>query len=578
MAKKDIAGILQERGLLSAEQVSELRIEGINLGRSIEEIIEERKLVGPRALVEAKAESLGVRFVDLSELDVPADVLKLVPRAIASRHLLIPFEKTVASLSVAMADPLDLQAIEFLEKRTGLKIKTFIAEKLEIRGAIERQYQKTLGEEVVTEALEEVRAGAPLKVEEARELEKEPEMLRKFPVGEVVSSLLKYAARLRASDIHLEPTEEKLRVRYRIDGVLQERLPIPRELHASIVARIKILSDLKIDETRIPQSGRFKIEYGGREIDLRISTMPTALGEKVAIRLLEETEKIPAFSELGLRGTALKRMEEALRHPNGIVYVTGPTGCGKTLTLASALSKLNSPKVNIITIEDPVEIRIPGVNQTQINPAAGLTFANALRSMVRTDPDIIMVGETRDNETAALSIHAALTGHLVFTTLHTGSAAGALPRLIDMQVEPFLLTSTVIAVEAQRLIRKICIKCKEEYKALEEEEERIKKVLGPLYEKAPKTLKKGKLILFRGGTRGKKCEKCGGSGYAGRTGIFEVLKMSDTIARLVSERQPTGAIERQAVREGMTTLTQDGFMKVLEGITTLEEILRVAEE
>ena len=575
VVKKGIEDILQERGLLSAGQVSDLRVEQINFGRPIEEIIEERKLVEPEALTRAKAEFLGVPYADLSEMDVPADVLELIPQAVASRNTLIPFEVKGDIISVAMADPLDLQVIEFIERSTRMKVKPLLAEREAIGKAVEYQYQKTLGEEV-TEALEEV--GAPLKLEEAKDIEREPEVIRKSPVADIVLAILRYAARSKASDVHIEPTEEKIRVRYRIDGVLQERLVLPMELHSSVVSRVKILADLKIDEKRIPQDGRFKIEYERREIDLRVSTMPTSLGEKVAIRLLEETEKIPTFAELGIRGVALRRMEEVLQRPNGIIYITGPTGSGKTLTLASALSKINIPKVNIITLEDPVEVRIPGVNQTQINSAAGLTFATGLRSMLRQDPDIVMVGETRDNETAELSVHAALTGHLVFSTLHTNSAAGALPRLIDMKVEPFLLTSTVIAIEAQRLVRKICPECKKEYEASREEEQQIKEVLGSFLEKAPKTLKKAKLMLFKGGSKGKKCEKCGGSGYSGRTGIFEVLMMSGTIARLVLEHRPSQEIEQQAIQEGMLTLAQDGFMKVLEGITTIEEVLRVAEE
>ena len=573
--KKGIEDILQERGLLTAEQVSDLKIEQINFGQPIEEIIEERKLVEPEALAQAKAEFWGIPYVDLLEVTIPVDVLKLVPQAVASRNTLIPFGEKGGVLSVAMVDPLDLQVIEFIERLTRLKVKPFHAEKSAIEKVISRQYQKALGEEV-TEALEEVKA--PLKLEEAKDIEKEPEVIRRSPVADIVSSILYYAARAKASDVHIEPLEGRTRVRYRVDGVLQERLPLPPELHAPVVSRVKILSDLKIDETRIPQDGRFKIEYEGREIDLRVSTMPTSLGEKVAIRLLEETEKIPTFSELGMREVALRRMEEALQRPTGIIYLTGPTGCGKTLTLASALSKLNTPKVNIITLEDPVEVRIPGVNQTQINLAAGLTFASGLRSMLRQNPDIIMVGETRDNETAALSVHAALTGHLVFSTLHTNSAAGALPRLIDMKVEPFLLTSTVVAVEAQRLVRKICLECKSEYEASADEEEKLKEILGSLYETAPKTLKNGKLMLFKGGSKGKKCEKCGGSGYSGRTGIFEVLMMSDTIARLVLGYRPTQEIEQQAIKEGMISLVQDGFMKVLGGLTTIEEVLGVAEE
>ncbi len=576
--KEGIADILHERGLLTAEQVADLKLEQVSSGRPIEEIIAERELVNSEALAEAKALFLDIPYIDPSTLNIPEEVLNLIPKATASRHILLPFNKEGGYLSVAMCDPLDLQVIEFLERQTRLRIKPFLAEEELLAKTIEAQYQKTLGEEV-TKALEE--AGAtPLKLEEAKDIEREPEVISKSPVADIVSSILRYAAQNKASDVHIEPVEGKTRVRYRIDGVLHERLSLPLELHPSIISRVKILSDLKIDEKRIPQDGRFKIEFRGMEIDLRVSTMPTSLGEKVAIRLLEETERIPDFAALGMRGTALRRMEEVLRRPNGIIYITGPTGSGKTLTLASALSRIGSPRVNVITLEDPVEVRIPGVNQTQINPAAGLTFATGLRSILRQDPDIIMVGETRDNETANLSIHAALTGHLVFSTLHTNSAAGALPRLMDMEVEPFLLTSTVVAVEAQRLVRKVCPDCKEEYEALPEVEKKIKGVLGPLFVSSAKASmgKGGKIRLMRGGSKGERCERCGGSGYSGRVGIFEVLLMSDSITHLVLERRPAQEIEAQAVKEGMITLVQDGFMKTLEGVTTMEEVLRVAEE
>jgi type IV pilus assembly protein PilB len=575
-SKKGIADILRERSLLTAEQVADLKTEQITAARPIEEIIAERKLVDPRALAEAKAQFLNVSYFDVSDVDVPPEILNLVPQTIAARHALLPVKKDGESLVVVMADPLDLQVIEFLERKTGLKVAPYLAETEAIKKAVDAQYQKTLGEEV-SEALEEVGVKA-LKLGEAKDIEREPEVISKSHVADIVESVLQYAARSKASDVHIEPIEGKTRVRYRIDGVLHERLTLPLELQPSIVSRIKVLSNLRIEEKRVPQDGRFKIEFGGREIDLRVSTMPTSLGEKVAIRLLEETEQIPPFSDLGMRGVALKRMEESLRRPNGIIYITGPTGSGKTLTLASSLSKINTPKINIITLEDPVEVEIPGVNQTQINPAAGLTFATGLRSILRQDPDVIMVGETRDNETAELSIHAALTGHLVFSTLHTNSAAGALPRLIDMKTEPFLLTSTVIAVEAQRLVRKVCSECKKEYPASTEEQKQIKELLGSFYDQAPKKVKKGKLMLTKGGAKGKKCEKCGGSGYSGRTGIFEVLMMSDTISRLVLEQRPTNEIQDQAVKEGMITLVQDGLAKVLEGVTTTEEVLRVAEE
>lgn len=575
-SSRRVEDILVEQNLISQDKVKGLKIEAVKLGRPVEDLIAERKLVEVEDLAKAKAQVLGISYIDLADMEIPAEVLNLIPQNTASRYILIPFEKTDSALRVAMYDPLDLQIIGFLERRVGAKIEPHLATAEAIQGRIETQYRKTLGEEV-TAALEEV-GGEALKIEEAKDIEREPGTIRKSPVAEIVSSIFAYAARNRASDIHIEPIEDKTRVRFRIDGVLQERLTLPLEIHSSVISRIKVLSNLKIDEKRIPQDGRMKIEVGGREIDLRIATMPTAIGEKVAIRLLEETATIPTLAELGVRGVSLKRVENAMRRPNGIVLVTGPTGSGKTLTLASILSKINSPRVNIVTIEDPVEVQIPGVNQTQINPAAGLTFVNGLRSFLRQDPNIIMVGEVRDNETAELAVHAALTGHLVFSTLHTNSSAGALPRLIDMQIEPFLLTSTVAAVVAQRLVRKVCPDCKAEYEAPPKIAQQIEDTLGSIFGQAPKTEKKGKLMLFKSGSKDAKCKTCGGSGYSGRTGIFEVLVMSDVIGRLVLERRPTGEIEKQAIKEGMITLVQDGFIKVLEGVTTVEEVLRVAEE
>ncbi len=577
LARKGIAEILVERNLVPAEKIQELQLEAAKVGRPVEDLIAERNLVPPDVLAQARGEVLGIPFVKLPGMDIPAETLNLIPQTTATRYVLIPFEKSDSVLKVAMNDPLDLQVIGFLERRTGLKIQPHVAPGSIILETIESQYRKTLGEEV-TAALEEAGVGKPLKIEETKDIEREQETIRKSPVAEIVSSMISYAARNRASDIHIEPVEGKTRVRFRIDGVLQERLTLPSEIHSSIVSRIKILSDMKIDEKRVPQDGRIKVEVGGREIDLRVATMPTSLGEKVAIRLLEETATIPTLDQLGMRGISLKRMEDSLRRPNGIILVTGPTGSGKTLTLAAVLSKVNVPRVNIVTIEDPVEVRIPGVNQTQINPMAGLTFATGLRSFLRQDPNIIMVGEVRDNETAELAVHAALTGHLVFSTLHTNSSSGALPRLIDMKIEPFLLTSTIVAIEAQRLVRKICPECKTEYEAPPEVTKQIRDTLGTLYEKSAKTEKKNKLMLFKGGSKGVECKTCAGSGYSGRTGIFEALLMSDTIARLILERRPTPEIETQAVKEGMITLVQDGFMKVLEGGTSMEEVLRVAKE
>lgn len=567
-AQKGVEDVLYERGKLSADQLSAVKFEHINTGKVPEDIIRDREFVSPQDFVQARGELLKIPFVKLEGRSVKSEVLDLIPEKVARKHILIPFEADAGELSVAMADPLDLQIIEFIEKRSKLKVKPFIAEDADIITTINEEYRKALGPEV-TAALEEV-GGVATKIEESiKDIEKAADVLRDAPVARIVNTILEYAFKARASDVHLEPGKDRTRVRYRIDGVLQERLILPPKVHDSVVARIKILANLKIDERRLPQDGRFRIQVGKNEIDLRVSTLPTMFGEKVAIRLLQEEGRMMRPADLGLRGTALKIFEESLLQTHGIILVTGPTGSGKTVTLASALSKLNSVRVNIVSLEDPVEIRIAGVNQVQINPSAGLTFASGLRSIVRQDPDVIMVGEIRDTETAELAIHAALTGHLVLSTLHTNSAAGALPRMIDMGVETFLLASTVAAVEAQRLCRRICPLCQEEYTAPEAAVEDIKKVLGSLF-----TFQEGKVTL----RRGKGCRECGNTGFSGRLGIFEVFKMTPRLANLVLEHRPTSEIQKGAIEEGMVTLKQDGYLKAVEGITTIEEVLRVARE
>lgn len=571
-ARKGLEDILFERGRLTPDQLSAVKFEHLNTGKSTDSILLERNYVAAQELTKARSELIGVPFVELAERYIPNQILDLVPEPVARKYNLIPFHQDKGVLHVAMVDPLDLQVIEFLEKRAGLKVLPFLAEAADVETAIGEQYGKSLGTEV-SAALKEAGAATTKIEERIKDMEKAEETIRDAPVARIVSTLLEYAVKARASDVHIEPLEDKTRVRYRIDGVLQERLTLPKKVHASVVSRIKILSDLKIDERRLPQDGRFKVAVGSAEVDLRVSTMPTVFGEKVVIRLLKEESKIFTLAELGLRGTALKRMEEALLRPNGIIFVTGPTGSGKTVTLASALSKVSSVRVNIITLEDPVEIRIAGANQVQINPQAGLTFASGLRSILRQDPDIIMIGEVRDTETAELAIHAALTGHLVFSTLHTNSAAGALPRLLDMGVEAYLLISTVNAVLAQRLVRKVCPRCLEQYEAPEELVTDMKKVLGPLFDQKMKALKRDKVILVRG--RG--CNECDRLGYIGRTGIFEVLNMSERIARLILEHSSEAEIERVAVEEGMVNLMQDGYLKVMEWQTTVEDVLRVAK-
>lgn len=560
--------VLKRRNLLTDEQVSSVKLEHINTGRPVEEIILSQNLVSEEELVQARAEIIGVPFIDLSGVGVSPEVLNYIPEAVAKRYNLLPFDfdKAGRLLSVAMEDPLDIQIISFIEKKAGTKIKPFLALAGQIKQQVQDQYAQTLSTEV-TQALEEIK---PYNKEELTE-KKIEEIARAAPVTEIVKALLEFAIKARASDIHLEPQEDKTRVRYRIDGILNEKLALPKAVHNSVVSRIKILSDLKIDERRIPQDGRFSFKSQDQEVDIRVSTLPTSQGEKAVLRLLRKSGGMQSLPELGLRGKALKNLEMEMLKPHGIIIVCGPTGSGKTTTLYSVLSRLNSVKVNIVTLEDPVEYQLPGVNQVQVNPAAGLTFASGLRSFLRQDPNIILVGEIRDSETAELAIQASLTGHLVFSTLHTNSAAGSLPRLLDMGAEPFLLASSMNTALGQRIVRKICPDCKKEIEVPQEVIQDIRNVLGQLL---PSDYQSKIFKLFKG----EGCERCGNTGYFGRMGIFEVLPISDPIAALILKRASAGEVEKKAVEEGMITMKQDGYLKVLEGITTIEEVIRVAQD
>jgi type IV pilus assembly protein PilB len=428
---------------------------------------------------------------------------------------------------------------------------------------VQTSYSTSLAKEV-TEALREVNYGDRIKTLEAPKTG----IIREEKVAEIVSHILSFAMKARASDVHIEPQEKSTRVRYRIDGILQEKLTVPRSLNEALVSRIKILSGMKIDERRVPQDGRFNFRSDQEEVDLRVSTLPTSAGEKVVMRLLKKTGGIPELPELGLRGRALKNLQEGILRPHGIIIICGPTGSGKTTTLYSIIQKINTPKVNIITLEDPVEYKIPGVNQVQVNTGAGLTFAAGLRAFLRQDPNIILVGEIRDQETADLAIQAALTGHLVFATLHTNDASGALPRLLDMGAEPFLLASSMTLILAQRVVRKIHDGCKAPNDVDPKVIKDVKAVLGNL-------LPEGKEIKLAKGTGD---PDCGNSGYYGRVGIFEVLPVTEKISRLILEHTSAFDIQKAATEEGMITMKQDGYLKAVEGVTTIEEVLRVAQE
>src|SRR3989344_2069093 len=529
--KKTIASledILASSGAITQEQLQFVKDEVKRRQEDSEKIIASMNWVTDEQMSQAKSKVMGVPYSDPAEQPISPEILGYIPEEVAKRFQVIPINKNNEVLSVAMVDPLDLQVFEFIEKKSGLTVKPYLATAASISKAIAEQYTRGLSSEV-TEALKEVAPGmGNTNIQSAMT----GSVLGEATVARIVSTLLEYGIRVRASDIHIEPLENETRVRYRIDGILHEKLILPKKIHDSIISRIKILGNMKIDEKRVPQDARFNFKLGKEELDLRLSTLPTAFGEKFVMRLLKKTGAVPTLPELGLRAKALKNLEENIARPHGIILVTGPTGSGKTTTLYSVLSKLNSTKVNIVTLEDPIEYQMAGINQVQINPQAGLTFASGLRSFLRQDPNIIMVGEVRDSETTELAVQASLTGHLVFSTLHTNDASGALPRLLDMHAEPYLIASTVNCVVGQRVIRKICPTCKEAREPKVEIVEELKKILGNLYDF---NTKKFKVYV------GKGCSECNNTGYLGRIGIFEVLV-------------------------------------VIEGISTVEEVLRVAEE
>lgn len=571
--------ILIDQGKLSSVQADDLSLEQVRTGRDPDSIIEEKHLVNEQDLARAKSLLFDIPYVDLSTVGVSPEALSQLPDSIAKQYAVLPFafDRSSSELSVVMSNPLDLSAVEFLERKTGLRMKVHIAPPGDIQRAIAERYAQSLSNEV-SQALRESAVVNRTKVLVAGEAEKSldaNEVVREAPIARIVETVLSFALKARASDVHFEPMEERTRVRYRIDGILQEKLVLPRTVHDAVVSRIKILSDLKIDEKRIPQDGRFTFRMAEQEVDLRVSTLPTVHGEKVVMRLLQKSDKVPTVSELGMRGDALSHVEEAIKIPHGIVLVTGPTGSGKTTTLYSLLNQINTPSVNIVTLEDPVEYQMDGVNQVQINPQAGLTFASGLRSFLRQDPNIIMVGEIRDQETAELAVQASLTGHLVFSTIHTNSAAGALPRLLDMKAEPFLLASSMTLVMAQRVLRRLNSEYTEEYTPPEEVLKDIETTLGTHFEAflKSKNITREQVKL----RRPLKERPTGENEFHGRIGIFEVLPITPEVAELILGQSSAAEIEAKGVEQGMILMKQDGYLKVLEGITTIEEVLRVAQ-
>lgn len=579
--KQQLKNFIADSGLASKGDLSAAEKRAEETGQSIGSVLVSDGVIGENDLRRIQASILGIPFVDLRGEHLDFDVLSLIPEPIARNHNIVAFRKNKDSLEVAMLDTDDLPAIDFIKKKVGLKILPRLTDTDSLKSAL-LQYQKSLKAEFGDLIQKEI--GSIKTVAEGGEEDVSDSDLKKLaedlPVVRIVDTLLKHAIIQNASDIHIEPLEEQVLVRYRIDGLLRDAMVLPKNAASSIVARIKVLSNLKLDQKRLPQDGRFKIDLNGEKISFRVSTLPTYFGEKTVMRVLRESVSGFTLEGLGFHGESLERIHKAMNLATGMILTTGPTGSGKTTTLYTMIDILNTPDVNISTIEDPIEYQMNRVNQTQVKPEIGLDFGAGLRTLVRQDPDIIMVGEIRDTETVSLAINASLTGHLVLSTLHTNSAAGALPRLLDMHAEPFLIVSTVEIIIGQRLVRKLTDK-KEKYfmteaevKALSESID-IDRVLHAL--KAEKVVDSKatweKVPLYRP-KAGAKPEET----FSGRIGIYEVLKMTPAIKELVMQGKTDKEIEVQAKKEGMLTMIEDGLFKAVQGQTTIEEILRVVSE
>jgi len=577
---QQLKAFLLDAGLVTEEQFDAALKKAKKTNQKVGDVLVSEGLISEEELIKLEAYILGIPFVNLEKEIVPSEVLKIIPEPIARSHNIVAFRKKGDDLEVAMLDPEDLRTIEFIKKTTPLRILPRLTNLASIKNVL-NQYQKTLEAEFGEIIKEEVKGIKAVKEEEIIEEKEElKKIAEELPIVRIADTLMKHAILQRASDIHIEPLEKEVVVRYRIDGILHDAMTLPKIAAPGIVARIKVLSNLKLDEHRLPQDGRFKVETEEYKYSIRVSILPVFDGEKIVMRLLPETAKAFTLEELGLRGEFLEIVQENLRKPVGMILVTGPTGCGKTTTLYSMMEILNSPGINISTVEDPIEYRMPRINQTQVNPRIGLTFASGLRALVRQDPNILMVGEIRDSETAGLAINAALTGHLVLSTLHTTDAGGSIPRLIDMKAEPFLISSTLNCILAQRLVRRICPE-KEKYtlkdseiKNLEKycDLDRILKILKE--EKIVKPRETFKDIVFYRPEPSKECPE----GYLGRIGIYEVLPVTETIKELIVKRATSLQIQAQAQKEGMRLMIEDGFIKAAQGITSIEEVLRVIIE
>lgn len=558
--KKTLPDKLLEEGLLSTSQLKQVLEEEARTREPIHRIILKRGLVPEEALASLLADLAGVPYVKLSDYLIDSEVISAVPEEVARRFKVFPIFKIGNTLTIAMAEPTNILALDQVRQASGCEVEAVVSTESDINQALD-QYYATRGS--IAEVVKGLDLGM-IGLEDERTItaERLEKVAEVAPVVKLVNLLIVSAVRDKASDIHLEPDENSLNVRLRIDGILHETFSFPKHLQSAIISRIKILSELDIADSRTPKDGRFRMKVEDREIDLRVSVFPTIHGENVVLRLLDRSGALLSLQELGLSEEAREKYYRLITKPFGLILVTGPTGSGKTTTLYATLNTINTPEKNIVTIEDPVEYHLKLIRQSQVNPKAGVTFATGLRSILRQDPDIIMVGEIRDVETAQIAIQAALTGHLVLSTLHTNDAVTALTRLIDMGVEPFLISSSVVGVLAQRLVRTICDKCKE------------------FYDPGQRTISMLGLDQAQGGikfSRGRGCQFCKNSGYRGRIGIFELIVMNQAIREIVMGKASSSDIKKESLKAGMKTLREDGLRKVLAGLTTVEEVLRATQ-
>ncbi len=579
MVSDELLQILIQQGALNEEKAEAVQKSALEAQQPVEEYLFVNPLIPEEALAEARGRLYKIPYVDLTGKAIDQAVLRFIPEELAQNYQIVAFQKSDKEVNVGIVDPRNfkaLEAVEFIMKEKGMRPYYFIISPANFRSVMKGY--SAIGEEVgkVLDLAKERFAEEEKEGEELEVTGDLQEVIKRAPVSKIVSLIIKHAIDSRASDIHIEPTEQQSRIRFRIDGIMHDSLSLPPYLHASLVTRIKVLADLKLDETRKPQDGRIRQKIGKTEVDLRVSTLPLVNNEKVVMRVLDTSGKVPTLKDLGYSEKNIKLIEASMNRSHGMFLVTGPTGAGKSTTLYSVLNILNDNTSNIVTLEDPAEFYIPGINQSQVNAEVGYTFASGLRAILRQDPDIMMVGEIRDRETAELSIHAALTGHIMFSTLHTNTALGAMPRLIDMGAEPYLLAATLSNVIAQRLVRKICEHCKVDITVSKDVEAKIRKSLEQLADEfKPKELKSTKPLVFY---HGNGCVRCNDSGYRGRTSVSEVVIIDDDMKKIIENGAKMYELEEAAKKQGLVSMQQDGFLRALAGITTVEEVLRVMQE